>query len=1263
MLRTEDVHFRKTNKSTVVKKVREVYLRKDIPCLSSQCLLKPKCHLKIGFESSLLNSEPAYYLIPDYSVALRYVELLEQEELTNIIVTETILQRLQSEEKSRAYKALRHIAKDPRRRSVVFCNEHCEGGTVAREPGETIDHRDWRALIQTAKWYRHHLARAVPIILLSEKFTQEFTEEDKSISIDDSEITIMSPKEYLNTFWPAHLVLHELLSSLKGAILEEDLDSITQAVGGKKGSAATGYQEYKPMSELEAGVKSERFFQGVLRVRANHRDQAFIRGDANIGEIVIVGSQHRNRAVHGDVVVVELLDLNSWIVPSTHISYDPEEVHAAGDEEDSNQYRSKDARPTGRVVGVMSRNWQPYVATLQKHSEKETGTTHLVIPLNPVLPKIRIRHHDPKVLVGQRIVVRIDSWPCNSQYPNGHYVRSIGPIHDLDTEVSAILIEHGISVSQTTQEFGAGSLKEMPINTPEQPWKPDPVELSKRRDMRRHTVFSIDPPNCQDIDDAISIREIENGRMEFGVHIADVSYFVKENSLTDLEARARGTTVYLSDRRFDMLPKVLSEQLCSLRHHVDRYAMSVIWTLDSEANVIDTWFGRTVIRSACEMEYEQAQSMLDGKNVVPGLDAKLCKQLKPSVMLLAKAMRKVRARRIAKGALELESSEVKFKFKEEAGGISDIQPKKPLEIHRIIEEAMVMANTYVAKRIYDGFKESALLRHHPTPIQSHFRMLLLAAGSKGFTIDTSSNLALASSLRECVNKGDEEVVRLLKIMATMAMSQASYISSGSRPVNEYAHYGLALEFYTHFTSPIRRYADLVVHRQLMACLQDSSQSSASDILKNSVKMEQITGHLNHKNRESKFAQRDSTELFQTLYVLQKTMNPSAGGNGYDDTEREEVPFIEKGIICEIRENGFFVFLPMFGVKAPVYLKVNSGEVTVPLSVLERNRSEASDPSTNTLDPEEVSGCEMNSDLTTQITINVPSYAIAAYSHRDLNTRVQFRLFDVVKVALRLKMSYAHRHSIYLTLVGHDPNNPRIESILNAGLGHSSRLFKGKDSGKQPNQQDNVGQVMQLHPAPASRSAPSNDNSAPDPCSSPVHNTNTAPESWSTPVQSSESTPDQWSTAVHNTESAPDPWSAPMHSTEPTPDPWSTPIHGTEPAPEWSTQFHSEPTQDPRPASNRRQSTQSPPNRRKSSQDPRPPNRRTSSTQNPRSPTRRRSAQDPRSPNYSEEHRHVLTALDEPYQQTHADHSLYALMESFGRLRIIESRKLVPDLTK
>ncbi|KAF9166308.1 DIS3 mitotic control [Actinomortierella ambigua] len=1025
----ESVHFRKTNKNTVVKRVREVYLRDDIPCLSSLCPLSPSCKDRVKIDSSLLSSNATHYLLPDSSVVLRYSELLEQEELTDIILTETVLQRLQQEDRQRTYKSLRQVAKDSRR----------------------------------------HLTGRVQ---------------------DDTGITVMTLKQYLNSYWQQTPVLHDLLDSLKEVILEED-EMMTQQQqqrhtsqplpGAKKPSNTTGYTDYKPLSELEAGVKSERFFQGVLKVRPNHRDQAFIRGDSRIGEIVIVGREHRNRAVHGDIVVVELLNKSHWVVPSTHISYDPDETHAVAAEEgeeqqlvasttlssassSSSSLSTRQVKPTGRVVGIVTRNWRSYVATLQEGAENESGAFHLVLPLDPVIPKIRIRHQSPKALAHQRIVVRIDSWPVDSQYPNGHFVRRLGPAHDLDTEVTAILIEHGISVSQSALSFSEGALKEMPVHTPTQPWGPDPVELRQRRDLRNEVVFSIDPPNCQDIDDAISIKEVtvsgKKGCIELGVHIADVSFFVTENGLTDLEARARGTTVYLSDRRFDMLPKVLSEQVCSLRHHVGRYAMSVIWTLDAEANVLSTWYGRTVIRSACEMEYEQAQGLLDGKSVVPGLDAQLCKKLKKHVVLLAETMRKIRAKRMAKGGLELESSEVKFKFQEEENSIKDIVPKQPLEVHQIIEEAMVMANSYVAQRIYQGFHDSAVLRHHPAPIQSHFRMLLKAAESRGLSIDTSSNLALANSLRDCTLKcGDDiEFLRLLKTMATMAMSEASYISAGAYPVHDYAHYGLALDFYTHFTSPIRRYADLLVHRQLWACvsqpssasslasskqsggvggsegmdLDGPSSSSSSALLKNGAKVAQICDHLNYKNRESKFAQKDSTELFQTLYVLQKTTghrNSGRGGRGRltsgredgrmeidsgeyapaengEEEEEVEIPLVETGLISEIRENGFFVFVPRFGIKGPVYLRDKEGRVAIPASVMQNSSAHFAGDE-GRYDSSMLEGCTMETDQLTQTTVYIPGH------HKKL----EFRLFDKVRVGLHLKKSLAHRHSIYMTLIG------------------------------------------------------------------------------------------------------------------------------------------------------------------------------------------------------------------------------------------------------
>lgn len=234
-------------------------------------------------------------------------------------------------------------------------------------------------------------------------------------------------------------------------------------------------------------------------------------------------------------------------------------------------------------------------------------------------------------------------------------------------------------------------------------------------------------------------------------------------------------------------------------------------------------------------------------------------------------------------------------------------------------------------------------------------------------------------------------------------------------------------------------------------------------------MEQVAGHLNYKNRESKLAQKDSTELFQTLYVLQKTRNPAAVENGGDDPEAEDLPFTETGIVSEIRENGFFVFVPRFGIRGPVYLKEKSGDISIPLSALKQSGAAAAGGNDHLVT---ISGCEMDTDLMTQISVKVPPQALGSHtaSLSNISTLVQFRLFDKVKVALRLKKSLAHRHTIYMTLIGLDhPSTAAASGAGKAGSGpgatpikgHSGRLFK--KAGEQL-KQDEVKRIAQQDPS-------------------------------------------------------------------------------------------------------------------------------------------------------------------------------------------------------
>ncbi len=406
----------------------------------------------------------------------------------------------------------------------------------------------------------------------------------------------------------------------------------------------------------------------------------------------------RNRAVHGDIVAVELLPKSEWRSKINRLA-EKKKQNKGEEGEDEQQQEEKwerraDVNPTGKVVAVLQRNWKyvirnvtnifclttdffhssrEYIATLPKTQinsfQKSGGQRILAIPYDYRIPKIRILTAQAKKLANERIVVRIDNWPTNSQYPNGHFVRALGKIGDLETEMDGILLENDITITP----FSQGMLAEMPADD----WTPDPEEVARRKDLRRsHVVMSIDPQGCEDVDDTLSIRPLTNGNVELGVHIADVTHFVRPGSLTDEEASRRATTVYLADRRYDMLPHVLSGNVCSLLGGVDRYAVSVLWELDPKTHeVISVWYGRTVIKSSYKLCYEAAQDVIDGvkspraaAEAIPELQglseqrlSKRYKMLRETLLMLSKVAQSIQDRRERNGALKLESTEVRSK--------------------------------------------------------------------------------------------------------------------------------------------------------------------------------------------------------------------------------------------------------------------------------------------------------------------------------------------------------------------------------------------------------------------------------------------------------------------------------------------------------------------------------------------------------------------------------------------------------------------------
>ncbi|XP_034089659.1 DIS3-like exonuclease 1 isoform X1 [Gymnodraco acuticeps] len=967
MIKTERILHLKSCRGRKVRVVREHYLRERVPCYSSLC--------QAGCENDgkVLPGDLTHYVIPDAGVSGDYLEILEFRELQGIIFTQTSCQGVQHSKGRRQYKRLRNLLKDPRHDCVPFANEFQEYSYCPREKGESQEKWQTRCVYSAAVWYYNHLAGMMDVVMITED--QEAVAQYSSLN---SGVYVISVQDYLRNFCPELQVAHDLYSSISQALQEKESEGTERE-----------YTEHLPGELLEAGIKSGRYIQGTLNVskhRAHSEASIMTDGLSNKNTdlswgVLVCGGKNRNRAVHGDQVVVELLPKSEWRGKDNTLA------EGQGEEKSGEESGSK-PMPTGRVMGILQRNWRDYVVTFppREGPPPQTRNTQriLAVPWDHRIPKIRISTQQADALQDHRVVVRIDSWESTSLYPNGHSVRVLGKAGELETEIQTILIENCIHVPP----FSDAQLKEMPVNSAEKPWRMDPAQVAERRDLREsHLVFSIDPKGCEDVDDTLSVRSLAGGKLlELGVHIADVTHFVTEGSLTDLEARSRATTYYLADRRYDMLPSVLSADLCSLLGGVDRYAMSVMWELDAETLVVNkVWFGRSLIRSSYQLHYELAQALLDGEQAeVPELaglgseekDSKLA-QLTQALEMLTHVARHLRAQRDRGGALELEGVEVRAQLDKDKN-ITALVPRQPLEVHETVAECMIHANHWVARKIQETFPHQALLRRHPPPRQEFFSQLVESATAGGFTIDTSTNKALADSLDQAVDPQDPMVNRLLRIMATTAMSQAVYFSTGLQSLDQFYHYGLALDRYTHFTSPIRRYADIVVHRLLTAAITMDRGVDPGKALASNKELEETAHHINNKNRAAQQAQKISTELFQCLYF--KERDPQSDQSCVADA-----------VIYSIRDNGILVFISEYGVKGPVYLRNREGQVVA-------------------VGPE--GSCEWQSGSVRRYSDHISTTSSCGTS--------TFRLFDHISVRISVRSTNCHADTLTLEVTSNRP---------------------------------------------------------------------------------------------------------------------------------------------------------------------------------------------------------------------------------------------------
>ena len=632
--------------------------RTDIACRSALCF-EGCTHLEEkGGKLATLPADVTHYLIPFTDVASKFMEVIEVEELSGVIFAQTVVNELQQSSLKLYRRVCQYIRHQPNR-SVFFPNEFSKATYLAREEGETV--REWQArmVYQVGLWYYDHLGGQKPVVLVSEdpRVVEAF-------ATRRVEVFVLSLATYLATFWPGHTRALELYRSIQAAATSPEA------------RVQEGFADYYRPEVLEAGLRSGKFVSGRLAVNKHlAATEAFVSRVSKDsdkvagGDVLVAGQEARNRAVDGDTVVLELLPKSEWAAKATHLALTEQEK-----DEGRAWGRGADVMASGRVVGVLARGWRDYIATLPRVEEdsmdKAAGKRILVYPYDRRIPKIRILTSQYRALQGCRVVVRIDAWPTSSLYPQGHFVKLLGKAGDLETEIDTILAENSIS----PLAFSRGLLAEHMTVEAATAWRPSAEEVAGRRDLRSTLVMSIDPRGCEDVDDALSVRRLGDGALEVGVHIADVTHFLRQGGLTDLEAARRATTVYLADRRYDMLPPVLSAQLCSLLGGVERLAVSTVWTLHPTTyRVKEVWYGRTVIKSSYKLCYEHAQDIIDGKPAeemqevvaeLAGLRGEKLgdrfAELREALVLLSTVARKWQGTRQKEGALNLESTEVLY---------------------------------------------------------------------------------------------------------------------------------------------------------------------------------------------------------------------------------------------------------------------------------------------------------------------------------------------------------------------------------------------------------------------------------------------------------------------------------------------------------------------------------------------------------------------------------------------------------------------------